>query len=137
MLLERRMQEEIHRGVSTGWLTPNGKPLISCSQFQSHRMINRFCQIAYMFERQETLKCKYGSKPVTRKYFHARWLQHGSQMLLQETAHPNGLFYLNECDDLPVECIYRRCNLRVLGPDEPEPIEEPSDLFFARYVFRY
>lgn len=103
---------------------------IHCVQFLMEIEI-RFCEIAYMFEREEQIKHKNGLKTVLRKYFHARWLQHGSQMLLQETAHPNGLFFLNECDDLPIECIYKRCGLHILQPGEPEPMDEPGDNFFS------
>lgn len=79
-----------------------------------------------MFEVEEVIKSKYGRATVNRKYFHGQWLQHGSQMLLQETAHSKGLFYLNECDDLPLECIFSRCNLKVLKPNEDEPLDESA-----------
>ncbi|KAI0929230.1 hypothetical protein AcW1_006224 [Taiwanofungus camphoratus] len=85
-----------------------------------------FCKICYMFEVEEVIKSKYGRATVNRKYFHGQWLQHGSQMLLQETAHSKGLFYLNECDDLPLECIFSRCNLKVLKPNEDEPLDESA-----------
>jgi DNA (cytosine-5)-methyltransferase 1 len=48
-----------------------------------------------------------------RKYFHGQWLQHGSQTVLQEAAHPSILFSMLECDDIPLESIVTRCNLIV------------------------
>jgi len=87
-----------------------------------------------MFEREEVSESKDGSKTVYRKYFHAIWLQHGSQMILQETAHSNGLYFLNECDDLPIECIFRLCDFKVLVPNELESEPESdagTDAFFG------
>ena len=84
----------------------------------------RFCRIQYMFE------------SCGEKKFHAHWFQHGSQILLQETAHPQGLFLIDECDDLPLSCIYQKCNLRTLGRDEEEPPTEcaaDDNNFFTRY----
>ncbi|KAI0636601.1 S-adenosyl-L-methionine-dependent methyltransferase [Trametes polyzona] len=76
-----------------------------------------FCKISYMFE-------KIDRKGRPSKWFHAQWLQHGSQTLLQEAAHPRGLFWLNECDDLPMECIYSHCNVsQVWRPGDPAPAE--------------
>ncbi|KAL6300510.1 S-adenosyl-L-methionine-dependent methyltransferase [Sparassis latifolia] len=85
-----------------------------------------FCKICYMYEKADTVKSKSKTETVRKKYFHAQWLQHGSQVLLQETAHSNGLFFINECDDLPLECIYQRCNLRLLRSNEDEPPDEPG-----------
>lgn len=53
--------------------------------------------------------------------FHAQWYQHGAQTLLQETAHPQGLFLTDECEDQPLDCIYQKANLHVLAPTEEEP----------------
>ncbi|KAI8989795.1 S-adenosyl-L-methionine-dependent methyltransferase [Trametes punicea] len=85
-----------------------------------------FCSISYMFEQRD----KDGTM---RKMFHARWLQHGSQTLLQEAAHARGLFWLNACDHLPLECIYSRCNVVDWPCGEPVPLEdlpgEPNRFF--------
>ncbi|RDX56375.1 S-adenosyl-L-methionine-dependent methyltransferase [Lentinus brumalis] len=85
-----------------------------------------FCRINYFFE-----------EPVEgkgwRKFFHAQWLVHGSKTLLQEAAHPRALYWLNECDDLGLECIYSACNVTILVHGQPEPLEEvtgPENNFF-------
>ncbi|KAI0822767.1 S-adenosyl-L-methionine-dependent methyltransferase [Trametes gibbosa] len=87
-----------------------------------------FCKILYMFERVD----KLGRRS---KHFHAQWLQHGSQTLLQEAAHPRGLFWLNECDDLPLECIFSKCNLHSWAPGEPAPVELQSQSYQANCFF--
>ncbi|THH29585.1 hypothetical protein EUX98_g4594 [Antrodiella citrinella] len=69
-----------------------------------------FAKICYFFEEEG------------RKLFHAQWYQPGSQILLQETAHSQALFLMNECDDLDLDCIYQKCNLRVLEPSDEEPL---------------
>ncbi len=94
-------------------------------------LLHRFCRINYFFE-----------EPVEgkgwRKFFHAQWLVHGSKTLLQEAAHPRALYWLNECDDLGLECIYSACNVTILAHGQPEPLEEvtgPENNFFLGYVF--
>lgn len=70
-----------------------------------------------------------------KKKFHAQWFQHGSQIMLQEIAHPQGLFLIEECDDLYLTCISQKCNLQTLGPDEDEPYAESvqdDNNFFTR-----
>ncbi|OSD08481.1 S-adenosyl-L-methionine-dependent methyltransferase [Trametes coccinea BRFM310] len=80
-----------------------------------------FCRICFMFEERD----KFG---VCHKRFHARWLQHGSQTLLQEAAHSRCLFWLNSCDDLPLESIYSHCNVHPWICGEPAPLDdEPGD----------
>lgn len=86
-----------------------------------------------MYEEEVRVKTSSGTRKTWKKFIHAQWLQHGSQMLLQEAAHPDVLFYLKECDNLPVECIYQHCNLHVLGTSDREPSEAShSQLFYAR-----
>lgn len=80
----------------------------------------RFAKICYMFEIRG------------KKMFHAQWYQHGAYTLLQETAHPQGLFLINECEDQPLECIYQKCNLQVLKARDDESLHhatKPYDLF--------
>ena len=89
----------------------------------------RFCKNNYFYE-------KPGSKQH-KKLFHAQWLQHGPQTFLQEAAHSRALFWLNECDDLPVECIYSHCNLQPWPLGEAEPLEDtagPENHFFTGYT---
>ncbi|KAI0647432.1 S-adenosyl-L-methionine-dependent methyltransferase [Trametes meyenii] len=64
-----------------------------------------FCKICFMFEQQD-------SEGRLKKYFHAQWLQHASQTLLQEAAHPRVLFWLHECDDQLLECIFSKVNIQ-------------------------
>lgn len=72
------------------------------------------------------------------KHFHAQWLQHGSQTLLQEAAHSGGLFRLNECGDQPLECIYSHCDPQAWPLGEPAPPETQTgsaNRFHLGYVY--
>ncbi|RPD66509.1 S-adenosyl-L-methionine-dependent methyltransferase, partial [Lentinus tigrinus ALCF2SS1-7] len=94
----------------------------------SNRLANKkwFCKINYFFE-------KLVKGQGMKKFFHAQWLVHGSKTLLQEVAHPRALYWLNECDDLDVECIYCHCNVTTLVPGQVEPLEDitgPENNFF-------
>ena len=83
---------------------------------------DRFCKINYMFEERDR-------SGKMRKKFHAQWLQHGSQTLLQEAAHSRGLFWLKSCDDLPLECIYSHCRVQPWPRSEPVPLDDcPGEL---------
>ena len=70
----------------------------------------------------------------TGKKFHARWYTHGVFTMLQETAHPQELFLLDECDNPLLESIFQKVNLRTLGPDEADPTQHPQthNDFFTR-----
>lgn len=54
--------------------------------------------------------------------FHCRWFSHGSQTILAETANPQALFLLDECDDNPVDCILQKITVRHLGAGVLEPV---------------
>ena len=89
----------------------------------------RFCKINYFYEKP--------SPKQHEKLFHAQWLQQGPQTFLQEAAHSRALFWLHECDDLPVECIYSHCNLQPWPLGEAEPLEDidgPENHFFTGYI---
>ncbi|KAI0672839.1 S-adenosyl-L-methionine-dependent methyltransferase [Trametes maxima] len=75
-----------------------------------------YAMICYMFEQQD-------SAGRLKKYFHAQWLQHASQTLLQEAAHPRVLFWLHECDDLLLECIFSKVNVQEWKPGDIIPPE--------------
>ena len=93
----------------------------------------RFCKICFLYE-----KVSCGPHKGRTKFFHAQWLQHGSQTLLQESSHSRALFWLNECEDLPLECIYSHCNLVPWPSKEVEPLEDiggQENLFFTGYQF--
>jgi DNA (cytosine-5)-methyltransferase 1 len=40
--------------------------------------------------------------------------------MLQETAHSKSLFLMNKCDDNPAASIFRKCNLKMLVPEDEE-----------------
>ncbi|EJF66181.1 S-adenosyl-L-methionine-dependent methyltransferase [Dichomitus squalens LYAD-421 SS1] len=105
------------------------KHAVSASAWCKNNLATKkwFCKINYFFE-------KYEPRLGWQKLFHAQWLQHGSQTFLQEAAHSRALFWLNECEDLQVECIYSHCNLQPWPPGEAEPLEDddgPENLFFT------
>ncbi len=66
--------------------------------------------------------------------FHAQWFQHGAQIILQELAHPQGLFLIDECEDQPVDSIYQKANVQVLQSTEEELANTPAycNNFFTR-----
>ncbi len=57
-----------------------------------------------------------------KKYFHGQWYQHGAYTILQESAHPQSLFLIEECEDQLLECIYQKCNLHTLRVTEDERV---------------
>ncbi|KDQ61172.1 hypothetical protein JAAARDRAFT_173758 [Jaapia argillacea MUCL 33604] len=85
-----------------------------------------FGRIRYFFEDDDGMQ------------FHVQWYQHGSQTLLQELAHVNSLFLIDECQDLPLDSIYSKVYVRELDANEVEPLdEEPSSThFFCNFRWR-
>ncbi|KAG6876747.1 hypothetical protein C0993_000724 [Termitomyces sp. T159_Od127] len=75
-----------------------------------------FCKICYFFE--ETVD----GKKV--KMFHGQWFIHGSKTILQETAHSKSLFLLKSCEDNPAASIFKKCNIKMLGPEDAEPPDD-------------
>lgn len=62
-----------------------------------------------------------------QKLFHGQWYTHGSKTLLQETAHPQSLFLIDDCESgLPLASIYQKCNLRELAIGDDEPVDESA-----------
>ena len=57
---------------------------------------------------------------------HVQWYQPGSATLLQEVAHPQSLYLIDECDDILVKAIYKKCQVHHLAPSEDEPPEDPE-----------
>ncbi len=86
-------------------------PSISTNLLANNKWFGHIC---YMYEKD------------TKKFMHLQWYQHGSKILLQETAHPQALFLTDECDDVLIESIYQKANLRVLGSTEEEPPVAPD-----------
>ncbi|KAJ7784448.1 S-adenosyl-L-methionine-dependent methyltransferase [Mycena metata] len=90
-----------------------------------------FIKISYFFEDTD----KTG-KPL--KKFHGTWLVHGSRTLVQEAAHSQELFLLEECDDIPVSSIFRKCSVSELKVDQLGPLDkrdENSTTYFTRFVW--
>ena len=71
--------------------------------------------------------------------FHGQWLTHSSKTLLRELGHSQALYpMLTDCEDIHIDAISQKCNVRKLDPDAPEPIDgnasEEND-FFTGYEF--
>lgn len=106
MLLLNILKAPIH------WLIPSGMcQLFSCTVSY---LFCRFAKIRYFFEEEGEIMV------------HAQWFQHGAQIILQELAHPQGLFLIDECEDQPISSIYQKANVQALQSNEEEPINTPS-----------
>jgi DNA (cytosine-5)-methyltransferase 1 len=91
-------------------------------------IIPRFCRICYFFDQVE--------KGKKVKMFHGQWYSHGSKTILQETAHSRSLFLMNKCEDNPTASIYKKCNVRMLGLEEKEALDDgktDASEFHCRY----
>ncbi|GLB34766.1 putative cytosine specific DNA methyltransferase replication foci [Lyophyllum shimeji] len=75
-----------------------------------------FCKICYFFED------RIDGKAV--KMFHGQWFIHGSQTILQETAHSKTLFLLFECADNPTASIFKKCNVKIMEDGDPEVLDD-------------
>ncbi|KAI9511110.1 S-adenosyl-L-methionine-dependent methyltransferase [Russula earlei] len=91
----------------------------SSSQSLNHFSEYWFIKICYFFEDEDEF------------FFHGQWLAHGAKTLLQEAAHPNGLFLMNTCDNVPLCSIIQKCNLHWLAADEMEPLEDVGNKFYC------
>ncbi|KAF9495862.1 S-adenosyl-L-methionine-dependent methyltransferase [Pleurotus eryngii] len=81
-----------------------------------------FCRLCYFFE-----------DPEGDKWFHGQWFVHGCKTMLQETAHSQSLFMINECDNNPLSSIFKRCTVKMIVPEEeevPEVYDEPDSTSF-------
>lgn len=58
--------------------------------------------------------------------FHGLWFSHGSKTILQETSHSKALYLLSTCDDNPITAIVKKCNFKIIRPDEEE-VEDDGD----------
>jgi DNA (cytosine-5)-methyltransferase 1 len=65
---------------------------------------------------------------------HVQWYEHGCKTILQETAHPYGLFALPECADVPVGTILGRCIVRHMKPGDEEPYDYHCRLLLPRLI---
>ena len=67
--------------------------------------------------------------------FHGQWLEPGSHTIQEEAAHPNSLYLIMECADIPIGAIVSKCNIQPFHYAYPLPvfnIHQPND-FFTRY----
>lgn len=70
--------------------------------------------------------------------FHGQWLEPGSHTIQEEAAHPNSLYLIMECTDIPIGAIVGKCNIQPFHYASALPtfnIHQPND-FFTRY-FNY
>ncbi|KAH7923467.1 S-adenosyl-L-methionine-dependent methyltransferase [Leucogyrophana mollusca] len=73
-----------------------------------------FCRICYFYETVDG-----------EKKFHGHWYEHSSKTILQEIGHSHCLYLMMEgCEDIDIDTISQKCNIRELAHDEHEPIEE-------------
>lgn len=89
-----------------------------------------FCYITHFFEHQ--------SQKGRTKMFHGQWFVHGSETVLQETAHSRALFLLNSCNSNPINAIYQKCNFRFLELGEQEPFDDfavDANDFHCSYLY--
>ncbi|KAK7025797.1 S-adenosyl-L-methionine-dependent methyltransferase, partial [Favolaschia claudopus] len=86
----------------------------------------RFCQVMYFF-----VDAVHGVKMS-----HVQWFIHGSRVL-GELGHPNELFLIDECDDIPVNSIIQKCSLYKLALGEDSALKYEEGEFFGRSVSRF
>ncbi|KAF7346464.1 DNA (cytosine-5)-methyltransferase [Mycena sanguinolenta] len=93
-----------------------------------------FIQIQYFFD--DDKEKDHRGKPA--KKLHGQWFAHGSDTILAEVNHSQELFLLEQCDDIYVSSIYRKCAVRKLELEEPEipdQGEETAISYFYRYLW--
>ena len=58
---------------------------------------------------------------------HIQWLDHGSQMFLDELAHPQELFLYDDCGPIPLKTIVSK----VIVHERPQKVPaNPSEYFY-------
>ncbi|KAJ3126613.1 hypothetical protein HK098_007368 [Nowakowskiella sp. JEL0407] len=92
-----------------------------------------FFKICYFFE--EVKKTVDGEGTKSKKYVHARWLCHGKESILEEVASYNELFLTDDCMDLPIKAIVKKCDVVNLEVGEPEPDYGDEERFFYRMFY--
>lgn len=60
---------------------------------------------------------------------HIHWLEHGSQTVLEELAHPQELFYNDTCTNIPFELIVGKVHVHEVARGQPKPRLKPEDYF--------
>ncbi|KAJ7147070.1 S-adenosyl-L-methionine-dependent methyltransferase [Mycena crocata] len=93
-----------------------------------------FIQIQYFFD--DPQERDFRGEPV--KKLHGVWLIHASETIMGEFAHSQELCLLEECDDITVSSIFRKCDVHKLEPGEMEPPDESgpqATSFFYRSIW--
>ena len=62
--------------------------------------------------------------------YHLQWFNHGSQIMLEELAHPQELFLANQCEERRLETIVAKVKVH----DGPFSNAVKREEFFCRYV---
>ncbi|KAK7063908.1 mitogen-activated protein kinase [Favolaschia claudopus] len=68
---------------------------------------------------------------IDSQHVHLQWLEHGSQIILQEMAHPQELFITMLCEDQPIRFISGK--LSVVFPEQGKQL--PKEKYFVRQVY--
>ncbi|KAF8644239.1 hypothetical protein AX16_008594 [Volvariella volvacea WC 439] len=63
------------------------------------------------------------------RVMHVQWLEHGSQILLQELSHPQELFLNNWCSVIHLETLCGKINVH------RHPVEPDSEDYFYRFMY--
>jgi DNA (cytosine-5)-methyltransferase 1 len=66
------------------------------------------------------------------KKLHGQWFQHAAKTILQEAEDPHALYLIDECDDVKLDSIHQKANVRTLSRDESIPQDPSSALFGER-----
>ncbi|KAJ3157458.1 hypothetical protein HDU86_003350 [Geranomyces michiganensis] len=84
-----------------------------------------FGQICYFFQYD---------RPSEKHQAHVRWLTHGKNTMLAETASRAELMTIDLCDDVFLETFAGKPDIRILGPEEDEPKTDDGG-FFIRFQY--
>jgi DNA (cytosine-5)-methyltransferase 1 len=60
---------------------------------------------------------------------HIQWLEHGSQIFMEELAHDQELFYNNTCTDVDFEAIVSKITAYEVRQGYPKPVVGLGEFF--------
>ncbi|KAJ7695671.1 S-adenosyl-L-methionine-dependent methyltransferase [Mycena rosella] len=93
-----------------------------------------FIKIEYFFD-DET---EQDSRRRPTKKLHGMWFCHGSETILQQVSHSQELFLLEACNDINVNSIFRKCDVRQLPLGVKAPLDrkdENATTYFYKWVW--
>ncbi|KAJ6508639.1 S-adenosyl-L-methionine-dependent methyltransferase, partial [Mycena sanguinolenta] len=92
-----------------------------------------FIKIQYFFDDDK----EKDDQDEPAKKLHGQWFAHGSDTILAEVNHSQELFLLEQCNDIHISSIYRKCAVRKLEAGEPEIPDKGEDTttYFYRYLW--